>query len=62
MFQPTPGTSARIARGHYFVGEIVTVVASYRGPFGPSVTVRRAGGDLMAIRVADLDPCPAASE
>lgn len=49
------GTKAVIARGHYFIGEAVTVIAPYAGPFGPSVLVRRANGREMAVKVADLD-------
>lgn len=49
------GTTAIIARGFYFIGEIVTVRAPYSSPFGLSVLVERADGSTMAVKVADLD-------
>ena len=48
------GSKVRVVAGHYYVGEVVTVVSPYRGPFGPSVVVRRANGDEVAMRIAHL--------
>jgi hypothetical protein len=45
---------ARVIGGVYRVGQVVTVVAPYSGPFGPSVVVRFDDGKELAMRLADL--------
>jgi hypothetical protein len=45
---------ARVVGGAYRVGQVVTVLAPYSGPFGPSVVVRFDDGTELAMRLADL--------